>query len=153
MARLDPIWIFHSDPVVETIETVFPCSRILYLCFESLGLDITSVILNPLKMAATYLFLWFLSVKESYEPKIDSRVIHFWSKDFYQFQQIFLLDLKLARIGSFRFLYRRYTYEVVPTYWLVLTLDPCPEKWINTFYSSSIMYYLFTLQPNKKWGF
>lgn len=68
MARLEPIWIFHSDPVVETIETVFPCSRILYLCFESLGLDITSVILNPLKMAATYLFLWFLSVKESYKP-------------------------------------------------------------------------------------
>lgn len=38
---------------------VFPCSRILYFCFKSLGLDITSVFLNPFKMAATYLFLWF----------------------------------------------------------------------------------------------
>lgn len=38
----------------------FPCSGILYLCFESLGLDITSVILNCFKMAATYLLFFLL---------------------------------------------------------------------------------------------
>lgn len=41
---------------------VFPCSEILY---QSLGLDIPSVLLNPFKMAATYPFLEFPSIKES----------------------------------------------------------------------------------------
>jgi len=64
LSRLKPIYLDSSvsDPVIETIERVFPCSGILYLCFESLGLDITSVILNPFKTAATYPFFdFFLS--------------------------------------------------------------------------------------------
>lgn len=47
----------------------FSCYGIFYLYFESLGLDITSVILNRFKMAATYP-LRFLSIKESYERLI-----------------------------------------------------------------------------------
>ena len=62
MSRLKSIWIPYSDPVIKTIETAFPCSGILYLCLKSLGLDITSVLLNPFKMAATYPFCdFFLS--------------------------------------------------------------------------------------------
>ena len=38
------------------LKRVFTCYRILYLCLESLGLDITSVIFNRFKMAATYHF-------------------------------------------------------------------------------------------------
>lgn len=66
---LESIWIPHSNLVVEKMELkrVFPCSRILYLCLESLGLDITSVILNRFKMVATYPFLWFRYIKESCE--------------------------------------------------------------------------------------
>lgn len=75
-------------------------------------------------------------------------MIHFWSKKFYQFQPILLLDLKLARIGYFQFLYRRYTYKVVPTYWLALTLDPCPWE-INQYFILELHHVLFTLQPNK----
>lgn len=60
--------------------------------------------------------------------------------------------MKLAWFGSFRYLCQRYIYEVVPTYWLTLTLDPSPLRnksiFSSTFYSSSIMYYI-PLHPNK----
>lgn len=36
--------------------------------------------------------------------------------------------MKLAWFGSFRYLCQRYTYEVVATYWLTLTLDPSPLR-------------------------
>lgn len=62
LSRWKSILILYSDPVIKTMETAFPCSGILYLCFKSLGLDITSVLLNPFKMAATYPFCdFFLS--------------------------------------------------------------------------------------------
>ena len=52
--------------IYETIEAVFPCSGILYLCFKSLGLGITSVLLNPFKMVATYPFCdFFLSTNHT----------------------------------------------------------------------------------------
>lgn len=61
-------------------------------------------------------------------------------------------DWKLARIGSFGFLYRRYTYEVVPIYWLALTLDLCSRE-TNQYFLLELHHVLFTLQPNKKEGF
>lgn len=45
------ILILKSGPAIS--ETVFPCFGILY---QSLGLDITSVFLNPFKTVATYPF-------------------------------------------------------------------------------------------------
>lgn len=78
--------ILQSDPVIETIETikmVFPCSGILYLCFKSLGLDITSVLLNPFKMAATYPFLWFIFLSknptDSWFPRDTLWIENVWS--------------------------------------------------------------------------
>lgn len=54
-------------------------------------------------MAATYPLL--ISFDQKILWTVDSRVIHFESKNLNQFQQILLLNWKLARIGSFRFLY------------------------------------------------
>ena len=58
----------------------FTCSGIRYPCFESLGLDITSAILNRFKMATTYL-LFFLSI-ERIVRMIDSPTIQFVSNIF-----------------------------------------------------------------------
>lgn len=124
----------------------FPCSRIFYLCLESLGLDITSVIFTPFKMAATYPLCDFFLSKESIISLILSR--YTWSKEFCQFQQALFLDLKLARMGSFPFLDWKYTYEVVPTYWLVLTLDSCSRK-RNHYFLLELHHGLLTLQTNK----
>lgn len=129
------------------LKTAFPCSGILYFCFKSLGLDITSMILNPFKMAATYLF-FVIYFYQRIIRTVDSRTIHFWLKVFYKFKQIFFLDFKLAWIVSFR-LYRRYTYKVFPTSWLALTLDPCPRE-MNQYFLLELHHVLFTLQPNKK---
>lgn len=135
--------------ICETIEVVFPCSGILYLCFKSLGLDITSVLLNPFKMVATYPFCDFFL--ESYRRLIRAR----YTVDRKRFAvPTIFLNWKFARIGSFQFLYRyrRYTYEVVPIYWLALTLDRCPWE-INPYFLLELHHELFTLQPNKKEGF
>lgn len=83
----------------------FPCSGILYIGFKSLGLDITSVLLNPFKMVATYPFLGFLSIKESYRWFIRARYtvnrkVLAVPTNFLEFE----ICLKFARIGSFRFL-------------------------------------------------
>lgn len=119
-----------------------------FLCFKSLGLDITSVILNPLKMAATYLFLWFLSIKESYK-----RLIPAW---YTLYRKSFINSKKfsfwIGNLEPFRFLYRRYIYEVVAIYWLALTLDPCPWE-MNQYFLLELHHGLFTLQPNKKRGY
>ena len=58
--KIDSIYL-----VGEKIEMVFPCYEILYLYFESLGLDITSLIVNTFKMAATYLFHLFISKNQT----------------------------------------------------------------------------------------
>ena len=145
------IWILYSDPVIETMETAFPCSGILFLCFKSLGLDITSVLLNPSnKMAATYPFCDFFLSKNHTNGWFPA--IHFESKEFYQFQQNFLLNWKLARIGSFRFLYWWYTYEVVPIYWLALTLDPCPWK-LNQYFTTRAPSCTIYITTQQKEGF
>jgi hypothetical protein len=116
--------------------------------FKSLGLDITSVFLNLFKMVATYPFCDFF-VPTNHTHRWFSRDTR-WIKRVLSIPTNFLL--KLAEIRSFRFLYRKSTYEVLSIYWLVLTLDPCPRE-IYFFYSSSIIYYsLFPLQPNKNRG-
>ena len=77
LSRLESIWILHSDLVVETIENGISLFQdpLSLLYFESLGLDITSVILNRFKMAATYPFCDFFLSKN--HRTIDSRVLHF----------------------------------------------------------------------------
>jgi len=109
---------------------VFPCSRILYLCFKSLGLDITSVFLNPFKMAATYLFLWFPFIKESCGRLIPSDTLcieKVWPIPKCPFEletcSKWILSISISKI------YLR----SCSIYWSALTLDPCPEKWILSF--------------------
>lgn len=69
---LDSSWLLRQ------LKTVFPCSRILYPCPESLGLDITSAIFNHFKNGSnmplflSFFYLWFLSIKESYEQLIPA---------------------------------------------------------------------------------
>lgn len=53
------------------------------------------------------------------------------------------------RLEPFQFPYRRYTYEVVPIYWLALTLDPCPWE-MNQYFLLELHHRLFTLQPPPK---
>lgn len=90
-------------------------------------------------------FLLFFSIKKrnhtnSGLPAIY--IIFIFSKKSYQFQQkTFLWDLKLVLFWSFRFICQRYTYEVVPTYWLTLTLDPSLFPW-------EIAQYFFTRAPS-----
>lgn len=61
------------------------------------------------------------------------------------------INLKLNRIGSFRFIYRKYTYEVVPIYWSILTLDSCPWE-INQYFLLELHRVLFTSQHSKNGG-
>ena len=57
-----------------------------------------------------------------------------------------------VQIESFKFLYRRYAYKVVPTYWLILTLDPYLWK-RNESFLLELHRVLFTLTHNPtKWG-
>lgn len=137
LSRLTNIWILKSGPVSETIKTVFPCSGILYLCFKSLGLGITSVLLNPFKMVATYPFFFFLLSKNPTDTRFPLLIETVW---LIPTNFPFKLETCSNRIPPF--LYRRYIHEVAPIYWFGLTLDSCPEKWINTFSSSSIVDYL-----------
>ena len=117
---------------------MFPCSEILY---QSLGLDIPSVLLNPFKMAATYPFWNFL---------LSKNLVDIWfPRDTLWVEKVWLIPTNFPfewetssnRILSI-FISKLYSHEVVPIYWFALTLDFCSEKSINTFYSSSILDYL-----------
>lgn len=118
-----------------------------FLCFKSLGLDITSVILNPFKMAATYLFLRFVSIKESYK-----RLIPMWytlyRKSFINSKKFsFLLYWKLETLSiSISKIYLRSCPNLFS-----LTLDPCPWE-MNQYFLLELHHGLFTLQPDKKRG-
>lgn len=77
LSHLEYIWLdsssFSWSSCQDSWKRVFSCSKILYLCLGSLGLDITSVNFNHFKTTATCPFLWFLSSKESYERRIPAR--------------------------------------------------------------------------------
>ena len=98
-------------------------------------------------MAATYPFLWFPSIKESYKRLIPTRYT-LYRKSFITSKKI-KISFWVGNLESFRFLYRRYTYEVVPIYWLELTLDPCPWE-MNQYFLLELHHGLFPFQPNKK---
>ena len=88
-------------PVIETIEkTVFPCSGILFLCFKSVGLDITSVLLNPYKMAATYPFCDFFLSKNHINARFPRDTL--WIERLLSISTNFTFELKtwLNRILS-----------------------------------------------------
>jgi len=137
---------------------VFPCSRILYLFFESLGLDITSVILNHFKMAATYPFCWwFFSMKESDEWLIlvcytfdwksftNSNNLSFWIWNMFELDPFdFYIEDILTKL-----------FQLI-VYWLSLTLDPCSWEMIQYFILElhHVLYFYYKLQPPKmKMGF
>lgn len=58
---------------------------------------------------------WGISFYQRIIRMVDSCVIHFWF-DRKSFTNSLLLNLKLAWIGLFQFLYRKFTYKVVPIY-------------------------------------
>jgi hypothetical protein len=102
--------------ICETIEAVFPCSGILYLCFKSLGLDITSVIFKSFQNGSNIPF-FAISFCQRIIQMLDSCVIHF---PFDLIEKVLPistnlpLELEIFSNGPFKFMYRKYTYEVVP---------------------------------------
>lgn len=131
-------------PVIETIEkTAFPCSGILFLCFKSVGLDITSVLLNPYKMAATYPFCDFLLSKNQINARFPRDTL--WIERVFSIPTNFTFELKtwLNRILSIYILI--YMIYLRSCSNLLIGINPRflpPERWIHTFYPSSIMYYI-----------
>lgn len=102
-----------------------------------------------------FFYDFFLSKNHTTEWFLCNTLL-IWSKKFYQFQKIWLLNLKLAWIGSFRFIYGKYIYkyiyEVVPIYWLILTLDSCLRE-MNQYFLLELHHVRFTSTPQKKWEF
>lgn len=130
---------------------VFPCSRILYLCFESLGLDITSVIFNVFyfKKWQQHTPFWFLFIKESYEQLIPTGYT-FGRKSFpnsNKFSPCFWIS-KLLESDPFDFYIENLLTKFFPTYWLVLTLDPCPWE-RNKYFILELHPVLVPLPPQK----
>lgn len=117
---------------------------ILYPYFKSLGLDMTSVILNRFikkgQQQAPYFVYDFFSFYQRIIQTLDSRMIDFLFKEFYNFKKISIVKL-LERTFFFQYKNKK-TYEVVPTYWFALTLDPysCERNKHFLFSSSSILY-------------
>lgn len=152
LSPLESILILKYDLVVETIENGISLFQDLYLCLESLGLDITSVIFKSFQNGSNIPF-FVISFYQRIVWMVDSYVIHF---TFNLIKRVLPIPTKLTfqfyRIGSFRFIYLKYTYEVVPIYWSILTLDSCPWE-INQYVLLEIHRVLFTWQHSQKWGF
>lgn len=130
------------------LETVFPCSRIFYLCLESLGLDITSVIFNRFKKRQQHtpfcdFFLsknhtnnWFL-----HDTLLIERVLPILKNFPFGF-------LKFLELDPFDFYIKKYTYEVCST--LLIGINPRPLPLRNKYFLLELHHVLFTLQLNKK---
>ena len=101
-------------------------------------------------MAATHPFLWFLSIKESYEQLIPAWYT-FDRKSFTNSKRFSFWIEKLLESDPFDFYIKNILTKFVPTYWLVLTLDPCPWE-MNKYFLLELHHVLFTLQRNKKRG-
>lgn len=102
---------------------------------------------TPFKTAATYPFFLWKNYTNDWFP-CNTLLI----KIVFPIPTSLTFWFQIVRIWIFRFLNWRYIYKVGPAYWLALTLDSSPryDKWIITFYSSFIVYYLLNyLQPNK----
>lgn len=128
----------------DNLKTAFPCSGILFLCFKSfksVGLDITSVLLNPYKMAATYPFCDFFLSKNH----INSR----FPRDTLWIERLFSIST------NFTFKFKTWLNRILSIY-ILIYLRSCsnlliginprflpPERWIHSFYPSSIMYSIF----------
>jgi hypothetical protein len=76
MSPLESIFIPHSDLVGETIENGISLFQDLYLCLESLGLDITSVIFKSFQNGSNIPF-FVISFYQRIIRMVDSCVIHF----------------------------------------------------------------------------
>lgn len=133
------------------LKRVFTCYRIFYLYRESLGLDITSVIFNRFKMAATYHFGdFFLSKNQTNDWFLRDTLVFNQKNLFNSTKPNHILIFETCSNWILFFYIEKYAYEVIPTYWLALTLDSCPRERNQyfIFYSSSTLY-LFPLQSNR----
>lgn len=111
--------------------------------FKSVGLDITSVLLNPYKMAATYPFWDFFLSKNHINARFPRDTL--WIERLFSISTNFTLELKtwLNRILSIYILI--YMIYLRSCSNLLIGINPRflpPERWIHTFYPSSIMYYI-----------
>ena len=100
------------------------------------------------KMAATHPFLRFFSIKESYEQLIPAWYT-FHRKSFTNSNKLSFWISKLLESDSFDLYIENILTKFVTTYWLVLTLDPCPCE-MNKYFLLKLHHVLFTLHPNKK---
>lgn len=142
---LELILILHSDLVVQTIEkgiSLFQDSLSLLWIFgfrHYFG-DLDRFIKKGQQQAPYFVYDLF-SFYQIIIQTLDSRMIDFWFKEFYNFTKISFSIVKLLE-GLFFQYQNKKTYEVVPTYWFALTLDPysCERNQNFLFSSSSILY-------------
>lgn len=128
---------------------VFPCSRIFYLCLESLGLDITSVIFNRFKKWQQHpLFCDFLIERNHTNTRFRHNTLLIERVLPIPTNFLFFFDWNLFESDPFDFDIENILTKFVSTYWLLLTLDPCP--WEMNKFLLELHHVLFTLQPNKK---
>lgn len=100
-------------------------------------------------MAATHPFLRFLSsIKESYEQLVPVRST-FHRKSFTNSNKFSFWISKLLESDPFDFYIENILTKFVPTYLLVLTLDPCSCE-MTKYFLLELHHVLFTLQPTKK---
>lgn len=151
LSHLKSIFIPHSDPIIETIENSVSLFRNpLSLLCEIIGFR--HYFRDPYSFQngsnIPFLFLSVISFYINRIRTIDSLVIYFWLKRFYQFRKV-LLFCKLIRIWPFRY---RYILRIYLQSWSNLLIFTNPRFFplinysINPFFSSSIMYYLLTIQ-------
>lgn len=108
-----------------------------------MGLDITSVLLNPYKMAATYPFCDFFLSKNHINARFPRDTL--WIERLFSISTNFTFELKtwLNRILSIYILI--YMIYLRSCSNLLIGINPRflpPERWIHIFYPSSIMYYI-----------
>lgn len=151
LSHFKSILIPHLNPIEETIENNVSLFRNLLslLCWiigfrHYFGDPYPFFFQNGsnIPLCFFFFFLWKdYTNDDSLVIKDRKSFLNSASDKFYFFY------FKLVRILIFRFLwfiYGKSIYKVVPTYWLILTLDSSSwlKKAINTFCSSFIMYYL-----------
>jgi hypothetical protein len=139
----------HSDLIVETIENGISLFQDpFYLCLESLGLDITSVIFRFQKWRQHAPFCdFFLSKNHTNNWFLHDTLFH--RKSFTNSNKLSFWISKLLESDSFNLYIENILTKFVTTYWLVLTLDPCPCE-MNKYFLLKLHHVLFTLHPNKK---
>lgn len=124
------------------LKRVFTCYRILYLYRESLGLDITSVIFNRFKMAATYHFGdFFLSKNQTNDWFLRDTLVFNQKNFFNSTKPNLILIFETCSNWILFFLYRKICLRSCSNLLISTNLRFLPPT------KKSIFYFLLELHP------